>query len=70
MIERIYYRVKLNTDQIIYSQHIDIAQEMGQNVNKTMSQKAITDELNKKFDKAGGHITGDVNTVTSTYQVS
>lgn len=61
MIERIYYRVKLNTDQIIYSQHIDIAQEMGQNVNKTMSQKAITDELNKKFDKAGGHITGDVN---------
>ena len=61
MIERIYYRVKLNTDQIIYSQHIDIAQETGQNVNKTMSQKAITDELNKKFDKAGGHITGDVN---------
>lgn len=61
MIERVYYRVKLNTDQIIYSQHIDIAQEMGQYVNKTMSQKAITDELNKKFDKAGGHITGDVN---------
>lgn len=61
MIERIYYRVKLNTDQIIYSQHIDIAQETGQNVNKTMSQKAITDELNKKFDKAGGHIIGDVN---------
>ena len=53
MIERIYYRVKLNTDQIIYSQHIDIAQETGQYVNKTMSQKAITDELNKKFDKAG-----------------
>ena len=24
MIERIYYRVKLNTDQIIYSQHIDV----------------------------------------------
>lgn len=54
MIERIYYRVKLNTDQIIYAQSIDIAQEMGQNVDKTMSQKAITDELNKKFDKAGG----------------
>lgn len=51
MIERIYYRVKLNTDQIIYSQTINIAQEMGQNVDKTMSQKAITDELNKKFDK-------------------
>ena len=54
MIERIYYRVKLNTDQIIYAQNIDIAQETGQNVDKTMSQKAITDELNKKFDKAGG----------------
>lgn len=54
MIERVYYRVKLNTDQIIYSQNIDIAQETGQNVDKTMSQKAITDELNKKFDKAGG----------------
>lgn len=61
MIERIYYRVKLNNDQIIYSQHIDIAQETGQYENKTMSQKAITDELNKKFDKAGGYITGDVN---------
>ena len=61
MIERVYYRVKLNTDQIIYSQHIDIDQETGQNENKTMSQKAITDELNKKFDKAGGQITGDVN---------
>ena len=61
MIERVYYRVKLNTDQIIYSQHIDIAQETGQYENKTMSQKAVTDELNKKFDKAGGHITGDVN---------
>ena len=24
MIERVYYRVKLNTDQIIYSQHIDV----------------------------------------------
>lgn len=61
MIERVYYRVKLNNDQIIYSQHIDIAQETGQYENKTMSQKVITDELNKKFDKAGGHITGDVN---------
>ena len=25
MIERVYYRVKLNTDQIIYFQHIDVA---------------------------------------------
>ena len=46
MIERIYYRVKLNTDQIIYSQNIDIVQEMGQNVDKVMSQNAVTTAIN------------------------
>lgn len=46
MIERVYYRVKLNTDQIIYSQNIDIVQEMGQNVDKVMSQNAVTTAIN------------------------
>ena len=51
MIERIYYRVKLNTDQIIYSQNIDIVQEMGQNVDKVMSQNAVTTAINTALEK-------------------
>ena len=41
MIERIYYRVKLNTDQIIYAQYIDIAQleaKLNENIVKDLSK--------------------------------
>ena len=41
MIERIYYRVKLNTDQIIYAQYIDIAQleaKLNENIIKDPSK--------------------------------
>ena len=67
MIERVYYRIKLNNDQIIYSQHVNITQTTGDSVNDTMSQKAITDELNKKFDKIGGIISGDVTVQGDLY---
>ena len=52
MIERIYYRVKLNTDQIIYSQNIDIVQDMGQNGDKVMSQNAVTTAINTALDNS------------------
>ena len=46
MIERIYYRVKLNTDQIIYSQNIDVVQDTGTSTTKVMSQNAVTTVIN------------------------
>lgn len=38
-----------------------ISQETGNSVDKVISQKTTTDELNKKFDKAGGNISGEVS---------
>lgn len=61
MIERVYYRIKLSNQEIIYSQHVNVTQSTGTSTSDTMSQKAITDELNKKFDKAGGTVSGNVN---------
>ena len=48
MIERIYYRVKLNTDQIIYSQYskIEVVQDTGTSTTKVMSQNAVTTAIN------------------------
>ena len=46
MIERIYYRVKLNTDQIIYSQPIEVVQDTGTSTTKVMSQNAVTTAIN------------------------
>ncbi|MGE1853975.1 gp53-like domain-containing protein [Morganella morganii] len=37
-----------------------ISQTTGTSKTDVMSQKSVTDELNKKFDKTGGEITGDI----------
>ena len=54
MIERIYYRVKLNTDQIIYSQYskIEVVQDTGTSTTKVMSQNAVTTAINTALEKA------------------
>ena len=52
MIERIYYRVKLNTDQIIYSQPIEVVQDTGTSTTKVMSQNAVTTAINTALEKA------------------
>ena len=46
MIARIYYRVKLTTDQLIYSQHIEVVQDTGTSTTKVMSQNAVTTAIN------------------------
>ena len=52
MIERIYYRVKLNTNQIIYSQLIEVVQDTGTSTTKVMSQNAVTTAINTALEKA------------------
>ena len=61
MIERIYYRVKLNTDQIIYAQHIDIAQEMGTSTTKVMSQNAVTTAINTTLESRADTLEAKLN---------
>ncbi|EMQ4857618.1 hypothetical protein AAIB78_002257 [Morganella morganii] len=39
---------------------ISIVQATGQSLTSVMSQKSVTDEMNKKFDKTGGDINGGI----------
>ena len=61
MIERIYYRVKLNTDQIIYSQLIDIVQDTGTSTTKVMSQNAVTTAINTALESGGAELEAKLN---------
>ena len=48
MIERIYYRVKLNTDQIIYAQSLDILEaKLNENIVKDPSKTYLVWKGNK-----------------------
>lgn len=40
---------------------LSVVQATGQSLTSVMSQKAVTDELDKKFDKTGGKITGQTD---------
>lgn len=44
---------------------VSIVHSTGQSLTSVMSQKAVTDEQNKKFDKTGGTITGGVTIQSS-----
>lgn len=61
MIERVYYRVKLNTDQIIYSQPIDIVQDTGTSTTKVMSQNAVTTAINTILESGGAELEAKLN---------
>ena len=61
MIERIYYRVKLNTDQIIYSQYIDVVQDTGTSTTKVMSQNAVTTAINTALESRADTLEAKLN---------
>ena len=61
MIERIYYRVKLNTDQIIYSQPIEVVQDTGTSTTKVMSQNAVTTAINTALEKKADTLEAKLN---------
>ena len=63
MIERIYYRVKLNTDQIIYSQYsnIEVVQDTGTSTTKVMSQNAVTTAINTALESGADTLEAKLN---------
>ena len=61
MIERIYYRVKLNTDQIIYSQPIEVVQDTGTSTTKVMSQNAVTTAINTALESRADILEAKLN---------
>ena len=63
MIERIYYRVKLNTDQIIYSQYSnsEVVQDTGTSTTKVMSQNAVTTAINTALESGADTLEAKLN---------